>query len=324
MPLAAFILKRLLYAIPLLVAAVTTVFVLIHVAPGDPVDYMLGETGADQEFVERMRRDLGLDQPIYVQLYRYVLQLASGNLGYSFSSHAPVLELILDRFPATLMLMLSQYVLATVLGVGLGVLSARRPNSFLDNSITVFSLASFAIPGFWLGQMLILVFGYYLDWFPIQGMHNLRAGYTGFAAVLDVAYHLVLPVLTLSLLNLALILRLTRGSMLQVIGQEYIKVARAKGLSERTVLLKHALRNALLPVITVQGMEFQNLIAGAVLTETVFAWPGLGRLTFDAIAGRDYPVLMGMFVFISALVILGNLITDILYALLDPRIRYQS
>jgi ABC-type dipeptide/oligopeptide/nickel transport system permease component len=309
--------------VPLLLGAVTVTFVLIHLAPGDPVDYMIGEAGADREFVERLRRDLGLDQPIYIQLFKYIFEVARGNLGYSFASHAPVLDLILERFPATLLLMLSQYVLSIVLGISLGVLSARRPHSFLDGAITVFSLASFAIPVFWLGQMMILGFGYYLDWFPIQGMRNLRAGHTGFAEVLDIAYHMVLPVLTLSLLNLALILRLTRGSMLQVIGQEYIKVARAKGLGEFAVLVKHALRNALLPVVTVIGLEFRGLIAGAVLTETVFAWPGLGRLTFQAIAARDYPLLMGMFIFISVLVVISNLITDILYAILDPRIRYQ-
>jgi peptide/nickel transport system permease protein len=321
--LLRFLLKRLLYAVPLLLAAVVVIFILIHLAPGDPIDYVIGETGADPDFVARLRADLGLDQPIYVQLWRYIVQVAGGNLGYSFVSHAPVLQLILDRLPATLLLMLSQYFLSIIFGIALGVLSARRPHSLLDGVITVFSLASFAIPVFWLGQMIILIFGYYLNWFPIQGMHNLRAGYTGFAAIMDVAYHMALPVTALSLLNLALILRLTRGSMLQVISQEYIKVARAKGLGEATILIKHALRNALLPVVTVIGLEFRSLIAGAVLTETVFAWPGLGRLTFDAISGRDYPLLMGMFIFISLLVIIGNLLTDILYAVLDPRIRVQ-
>jgi peptide/nickel transport system permease protein len=273
--------------------------------------------------VERLTSDLGLDQPVYVQLFRYLAQVATGNLGYSFRSNAPVVDLILDRLPATLLLTGSQLFFSVVLGVTLGVVSARRPNSLLDNSITVFSLASFAIPVFWLGQLLILGFGYHLNWFPIQGMINLRAGYSGFPYALDVAYHMVLPVLTLTLFHLALILRLTRGSMLEVIVQDYIRVARAKGLSENTVMMKHALRNALLPVVTVIGLEFRTLIAGAVLTETVFAWPGLGRLTFDAIHARDYPLLMGMFIFVSILVIVGNLITDLLYSVLDPRIRYQ-
>lgn len=321
--MALYLLQRLLYLVPLLLGAVTIVFVLVHMAPGNPVDYIIGESGADKEMIARLTAEMGLDRPLYVQLLRYLGQVATGNLGYSFVSNMPVLELILDRLPATLLLMASQLVFSISLGVGLGVLSARRPNSLLDNSITVFSLASFAVPVFWLGQLLILGFGYYLDWLPIQGMVDLRAGYTGFDLVLDVARHMVLPVLTLTLYNLALILRLTRGSMLEVVGQEYVKVARAKGLSENTVMIKHALRNALLPVVTVVGLEFRALIAGAVLTETVFAWPGLGRLTFDAIHARDYPLLMGMFIFISVLVAVGNLVTDLLYALLDPRIRYR-
>lgn len=323
MTVGFYLLQRLLYTVPLLLGAVTIVFVLVHLAPGNPVDYIIGESGADKEMIARLTAEMGLDRPLYIQLLRYLGQVASGNLGYSFVSNTPVLELILDRLPATLLLMGSQLVFSISLGITLGVLSARRPNSLLDNTITVFSLASFAIPVFWLGQLLILGFGYYLDWLPIQGMVNLRAGYTGFDHVLDVARHMILPVLTLTLYNLALILRLTRGSLLEVVGQEYIKVARSKGLSENTVMTKHALRNALLPVVTVIGLEFRALIAGAVLTETVFAWPGLGRLTFDAINARDYPLLMGMFIFISLLVAIGNLVTDLLYALLDPRIRYQ-
>lgn len=318
-----YLLKRILHSIPLLIGACTIIFFLTHLAPGDPTDYIIGDVDVDQEFIDRLKVEMGLDKPIYVQLGKYLLKVASGDLGYSYVSNTPVLELILDRFPATLLLMGSQYVLSIIFGIALGVISSRHPNFFLDNSITVFSLASFAIPVFWLGQMMILFFGYQLDWFPIQGMYNLREGYTGFEHVLDVAYHLTLPLLTLSLYNLALILRLTRGSMLQVNGQDFIKVARSKGLSERTILIKHALRNALLPVVTVVGLELRSLIAGAVLTETVFAWPGLGRLTFDAIHARDYPLLMGMFICICVLVIVGNLIADLLYSVLDPRIRHQ-
>lgn len=323
MTVGFYLLQRLLYTVPLLLGAVTIVFVLVHLAPGNPVDYIIGESGADKEMIARLTAEMGLDRPLYIQLLRYLGQVATGNLGYSFVSNTPVLELILDRLPATLLLMASQLVFSISLGITLGVLSARRPNSLLDNTITVLSLASFAVPVFWLGQLLILGFGYYLDWLPIQGMVDLRAGHTGFDLVLDVARHMILPVLTLTLYNLALILRLTRGSLLEVVGQEYVKVARSKGLSENTVMIKHALRNALLPVVTVIGLEFRALIAGAVLTETVFAWPGLGRLTFDAINARDYPLLMGMFIFISLLVAIGNLVTDLLYALLDPRIRYQ-
>jgi peptide/nickel transport system permease protein len=313
----------LLQAIPLLIGAIIINFLILHAAPGEPTDYLIGQASVDQVFVDRLRAELGLDRPLHVQLWRYLLKVASGDLGYSFVSGASVLSLIMERFPATLLLMGSQYVLSALFGILLGVLSSRKPNSFLDNAVTVFSLAGFAIPIFWLGQMLILILGYRLEWFPLQGMANLRKMYTGFAYVLDVAYHMALPVLTLTLFNMALIVRLTRGSMLQVMGQEYIMVARSKGLSEGKVLMKHALRNALLPVVTVMGLNFRTLIAGAVLTETVFAWPGLGRLTFAAIHARDYPLLMGMFVFTCILVIIGNLITDLIYSLIDPRIRYQ-
>lgn len=323
MSLILYLLKRLLYTLPLMAGAIAIIFFLIHAAPGDPVDYLIGEAGASQEVVDRLRAQMGLDRPVVVQFGIYAFEVLRGNLGYSVVSGAPVLTLILERFPATLLLMATQYTLAAIIGITLGVVSARRPNSATDNVITFFSLASFAIPVFWLGQMMILIFGYYLDWFPIQGMTNLRKGYTGFAYVLDVAYHLTLPALTLAIYNVGLVLRLTRSSVIQVTGQDYIKVARAKGLSERTVLFKHALRNALLPVVTVIGVEIPGLIAGAVLAETVFGWPGLGRLTLDAINARDYPLLMGMFLFICLFVILANLVVDLLYAALDPRIRYS-
>ncbi|MEO3999530.1 ABC transporter permease [Mesorhizobium sp. CAU 1732] len=323
MSIHIYLLKRLLYTLPLLAGAITVIFILIHAAPGDPVDYLIGEAGADQEMIDRMRSQMGLDQPLVTRLWLYGLQVASGNLGYSAVSGAPVLTLILERFPATLLLMATQYTMAAVAGIALGVLAARNPRSRTDNVITFLSLASFAIPVFWLGQMMILVLAYHLNWFPIQGMTNLRRGYTGYAYAMDVAYHLTLPALTLALSNLGLITRLTRSSMIQVLGQDYIKVATAKGLSERAVLLRHALRNSLLPVITVIGDSLPGLIAGAVIVETVFGWPGLGRLTLDAINSRDYPLLMGMFLFISVFVILINLIVDLLYAVLDPRIRYQ-
>jgi peptide/nickel transport system permease protein len=318
-----YLLKRLFYTLPLMAGAIAIIFFLIHAAPGDPVDYLIGEAGASQEVVDRLRQQMGLDRPVIVQFGLYAMQILSGDLGYSVVSGAPVLTLVLERFPATLLLMATQYTLAAIIGITLGVISARRPNSGTDNVITFLSLASFAIPVFWLGQMMILIFGYHLDWFPIQGMTNLRRGYTGFSYVLDVAYHLTLPALTLAIYNVGLVLRLTRSSVIQVIGQDYIKVARAKGLSERVVLFKHALRNALLPVVTVIGVEIPGLIAGAVLAETVFGWPGLGRLTLDAINARDYPLLMGMFLFICLFVIVANLLVDLLYAVLDPRIRYS-
>ncbi len=323
MSIKKYLFIRLLQAIPLLIGVIIINFVLIHSAPGDPTHYILGEADVDQDFIDRLKKDMGLDKPIYIQLWLFLLRFSTGDLGYSHISSATVLELILDRLPATALLMGSQYVLSAIFGLFLGVLSAKKPNSFLDNSVTVFSLAGFAIPLFWLGQMLLLIFGFHLGLFPIQGMFNLRAGYTGFAYFLDVAHHLFLPALTLSLFNMALIVRLTRSNMLQIMGQDFIIVARSKGVPETGVLLRHGLRNALLPVVTIIGLQFRTLIAGAVLTETVFAWPGVGRLTYDAIFARDYPLLMGIFIFITVLVIIGNLFTDIVYAYLDPRIRYK-
>lgn len=323
MSLVWYLAKRMAYTLPLVLAAITIIFVLVRLAPGDPTGYLIGESGASQEVIDQLRRSMGLDRPLIVQLGAYILQVLRGDLGTSVISGAPVLGLILERFPATLLLMASQYTLSSVIGITLGVIAARRPNSTTDNVITFFSLACFSIPVFWLGQMMILIFAYRLGWFPLQGMVNLRMGYTGWAHVLDVAHHLVLPVATLAIYNLGLVLRLTRASVIQVISQDYVKVARAKGLKERTVLFRHALRNALLPVITVIGIEVPGLVAGAVLAETVFGWPGLGRLTLDAINARDYPLLMGMFIFISLFVIAANLVVDLLYALLDPRIRYR-
>lgn len=323
MSLISYLLRRMLYTLPLLVAAITIIFILIRAAPGDPVQYLLGEAGASQEVIDRLRASMGLDKPLPVQFVIYVGKVLTGDLGTSVISGAPVLNLIMERFPATLLLMATQYTLAAIIGITFGVISARRPNSTVDNVITVFSLASFAVPVFWLGQMLILIFAYRLNWFPVQGMVNLRMGYTGFAHVLDVAYHLVLPVTTLTIYNIGLVLRLTRASVIQVLGQDFVKVARAKGLSETVVLFRHALPNALLPVVTVIGVEVPGLIAGAVLAETVFGWPGIGRLTLDAINARDYPLLMGIFIFISLFVIAANLVVDLLYALLDPRIRYN-
>jgi peptide/nickel transport system permease protein len=306
-----------------LVGVIVINFVLIRAAPGDPTYYIVGEADVSRAFIDRLRADMGLDQPTHVQLWLYFLKVASGDLGYSLVSSASVLSLILDRLPATLLLMGTQYVFSALFGFGLGLIAARKPNSLLDISVTVFSLIGYAMPLFWLGQMLVLTLAFHLGWFPIHGMYNLRQGYTGLAHALDVAHHLVLPALTLSLFNMALIVRLTRSSLLQILGQEYIMVARAKGATERRVLIRHGFRNALLPVVTVLGMHFRTLIAGAVLTETVFAWPGIGRLTYDAIFARDYPLLMGVFVFTCVMVIAGNLLTDIVYSSLDPRIRYR-
>ncbi len=315
--------KRLLQLLPILLVILILNFILIHLAPGDPILYLIGDAPVSEEFVAEVRARMGLDRPIIEQLWIYLANVAQGDLGYSFISRAAVTEVILARLPATLLLMGTQYVIAIVLGVLLGAISARWQGSLVDTGATLFSVVGYAMPVFWLGQILMLVFALQLRWFPAQGMLSLRYDLTPFEVTLDVLHHLVLPAITLAFFNLALIVRLTRANMLQVLRLEYIIFARSKGIGERQVLFRHALRNAVLPVVTIIGLNIKTLVAGAVLTETVFAWPGLGRLTYDAIYARDYPVLMGMVLFIGLLVIIGNLITDLVYAWLDPRIRYQ-
>lgn len=320
--IASYVLARLAQVLPILFVIIVVNFVLIRLAPGDPMAYIIGDAPVPEEQIAELRRKLGLDLPIHRQLLIYLGDVLTGNLGYSFISRAPVVEVILQRLPATLLLMLTQYLLAIAAGILLGVVSARRQGSMLDTGVTLLSVVGYAVPVFWLGQMLMLVFATKLGLFPAQGMLSLRYDLGPAAKALDIAHHLVLPALTLAFFNLALIARLTRSSMLQVLRLEYIIFARSKGLSERVVVFKHALRNAVLPVVTIIGMNLRTIIAGAVLTETVFAWPGLGRLTFDAIYTRDYPVLMAMFIFVGVVVVIANLLTDIAYAYLDPRIHY--
>ena len=234
-----------------------------------------------------------------------------------------MLDVVLARLPATLLLTVTQYIVAIIAGIALGVVSARRQHWLADGTTTLISVVGYAVPVFWLGQMLVLGLSFKLGLFPSQGMYSLRYDMSPLEKWLDVAWHLVLPCVTLAFFNLALIARLTRANMLQTLQLEYLMFARSKGISERAVLFRHALRNAVLPVVTIIGINVKTLITGAVLTETVFAWPGIGRLTYEALTARDYPVLMAMFVFVGILVVIANLLTDIAYAYLDPRIRYQ-
>jgi ABC-type dipeptide/oligopeptide/nickel transport system permease component len=321
--IASYALRRFAQLIPIILVIVIVNFILIRLAPGDPVAYIIGDAPVPEEQVNELRRQLGLDLPVFRQLVIYLGSIAQGDFGYSFISRAPVLDIIMERLPATLLLMITQYVLAIIAGIILGVISARRQGSVTDAGVTLLSVVGFSVPVFWLGQMLMLVFSTQLGLFPAQGMLSLRYDLGPFGKALDIAHHLVLPAITLALFNLGLIARLTRSNMLQVLRLEYIIFARSKGLSEGTVIYRHALRNAVLPVVTIIGLNLRTIVAGAVLTETVFAWPGLGRLTFDAINTRDYPVLMAMFIFVGFVVVIANLLTDIAYAWLDPRIRHK-
>jgi peptide/nickel transport system permease protein len=319
--LGRYIIRRLLGAVALVLGVLVITFVLIHLAPGDPITVLAGD-GGDAAYYAAMHARYGLDRPLPEQLVRYLAQVLRGDFGYSFSYQEPVYQVILDRVPATLLLMGTALVISTGGGLILGVLAATRPHTPLDHGILVATLGLYAMPVFWLGQLLIIVFAAGLHWFPVAGMVTARAEYTGLRHVLDVLDHLVLPASTLSLLQLALMARVTRTSLREVLQEDYVRTARAKGLARRPVVFGHALRNALLPIVTVVGGEIGVLLTGAALTETIFAWPGLGRLLLDATLARDYPLLLAIFILVAVTVVGVNLLTDLIYLVLDPRVRY--
>jgi ABC-type dipeptide/oligopeptide/nickel transport system permease component len=318
--LGAFVLRRCLAAVPLVLSVITINFLLIHLAPGDPISLMVGEHAPSEQQMRELRAAMGLDRPLYVQYLKYMATLLGGDLGFSYVAQTPVIELILSRLGATAVLMLTSLLLFTAFGVATGILVARRPYSLTDNAASFVAVIGYSVPVFWLGQIALLVFGLQLNWLPVQGMVNLRADPQGWDYVKDVALHLVLPASVLGARYLAINTRLTRASMIEALGQDYIVAARAKGLGEAAVGY-HAFRNAIIPVVTIFGMNFGEILAGSVLIEIVFGWPGLGRLMYDGVFSRDYPLLMGMFIFISFGVILANLLADIAYGFLDPRVR---
>lgn len=321
--LVRYVLYRLAQVIPLVFGVIVITFLIIHLAPGDPVLALVGNFPAPEEYVTRLRQDLGLDKPLPVQLLLYLGKVAQGDFGYSFAQRRPVLNVIFERMGATLLLAGTAWLLAAVLGVAMGILSSLRQYSLVDHATTVAALIGFSVPVFWLGQLLMLLFSVGLGWLPPQGMQSIREEYTGLRYYLDIGAHLILPALALSTRFLAINARLTRSSMLDALGREFITTARAKGLPELRVILHHGLRNALLPVVTVMGLNLGFLFAGSALVETVFGWPGVGRLLFDSISTRDYPILLGIFVVVALTVIIANLLTDLAYAVLDPRIRYK-
>ncbi len=324
MGLGPFIGRRALGAVLLVLGAVVLNFLLIHLAPGDPALMLAGEAGgASEETLRRIRADFGLDRPLAVQLMVYLAKLARGDLGDSYFYNRPVLTLILDRVPATLLLAVAALTLAWIIGVSFGVLIARWPASLMSNVLAVVSLFGYAMPVFWSAIMLLLLFSVTLPWFPTHGMTTVGLAGGAWTRAADVGRHMVLPVVSLAIIFIALYSRLVRASMLDVLGSDFVRTARAKGLAESRVVAVHALRNALLPVVTVAGIQLGQVLAGAILVETVFSWPGMGRLAFESILRRDYPLLLGILLFSSGVVIVFNLLTDIAYGLLDPRIRYR-
>ncbi len=316
------VVSRLTQGLALVLAVVVLNFVLVHAAPGDPVETIAGASGGmDEKLQAELRAQYGLDQPLPVQLGIYLGKVVQGDLGYSYFFNLPVSGLIAERVPATLALVLTSVLAAFFIGTTLGVLSARKPNGWLSQTINVLSLVGFAAPVFWLGMLLVIVLASVFPVFPVSGMRGIASDGRGLADVLDVLHHLVLPSLTLGLVYLAQYSRLSRAAMLDVLGADYIRTARAKGLSERVVLYKHALRNAVLPVVTVLGLQFGNVLAGAIVVETVFNWPGLGRLAYESVLRRDYPTILGVLLFASVVVVVMNQITDLCYRLIDPRIK---
>jgi peptide/nickel transport system permease protein len=322
MNFARSLLSRVLQGLALVLAVVVLNFVLVHAAPGDPVETIAGASGGmSPELMAQLRAQYGLDKPLLVQLGVYLGKVFSGDLGYSYFFNVPVLSMIVAHVPATLLLVVSSVLLAFVIGTTLGVLSSRKPNGLLSQFITVLSMVGFAAPVFWTGIMLVILFASIIPVMPISGMRSIDSTGGGIKDMLDVLHHLVLPTLTLSLVYLAQYSRLSRSSMLDVLGSDFIRTARAKGLADRVVMYKHALRNALLPVVTVLGLQFGNVMAGAILVETVFNWPGLGRLAFDSVLRRDYPTILGVLLFSSIVVIVMNIVTDLAYRMIDPRIK---
>lgn len=315
-------LRRIVQSAVLVLLLIVINFTLIHVAPGDPVTYLAGQSG-DEQYYQLIRARFGLDQPLFTQLWVYISNVLRGDLGFSLSHQQPVAAVILSRVPATLLLVASATLIASVVGVWLGVETARRENSHYDRIVNAISIVGHSVPSFSIGIVFLLVFSLYLGWFPSQGMTSASGGKTGVAYVLDVIVHLVLPVMTLAFVQVAQILRLTRSQMLNVLGEAFITTARAKGIAENKVLYGHALRNALLPIVTIIGSDMGMLLSGAVLVETVFAYPGLGRLMLDAVAARDYPILLGILLLISVSVAAVNFVVDMIYPIVDPRIRYS-
>lgn len=313
---------RLFYAVLLLIAVLVLNFSMMHLAPGDVADTISQSMGgADEELLIQIRADYGLDQPFIVQLGTYIGNVLRFDLGYSFFYNKPVTQLILERLPATLLLVFVAQILALIIGVILGVISARKPNGIASHFVTMLALFGYSAPVFWTGILLLIAFSLKIPLFPVAGMRDVTVVGGFWVQFADVARHMVLPVITLGSIFLALYSRLSRATMMEVLGSDYVRTAKAKGLSEREVVYKHALKNSLSPVITLAGLQFSAVISGAVLVEAVFSWPGLGTLAFQSIIARDTPTILGILFFSALVVIVGNILTDLALRMVDPRMR---
>lgn len=317
--------RRLVKGFIVLVGIIVLSFLLVRLAPGDPATVIAGEAGAaDEIYLAQLREQFGLDQPLITQLAIYLQHVLTMDLGFSYRQQRAVLDVLSEKLPATLLLTGVAYVLSLIAGITLGVLASIRVGRWSDSAITVIALFFYATPIFWVGLMAIVLFSVNLGWLPAFDMYTIGAKLSGPALALDIAWHLVLPASTLALFHMAVYARLTRASMLEVRDQEFVRTARAKGMAEGRIIRRHVLRNAVLPVITIAGVNAGYLVGGSIVVETVFAWPGIGRVAFEAVLQRDYNVLLGVFVLTSAMVIVVNLATDVLYTFVDPRIELES
>lgn len=316
-----YVVRRVLQLVPTAAAILLVGFLLIRLAPGDPVLALAGENG-DAEYYAFVREKFGLDRPLHEQLAAYAGNVVRGDLGTSYVQGRPVSDIIAERLPATLLLTGTALAVSTLVGAAIGVFAATRRRRWPDVTITFATLAMYAAPVFLIGQLAILLLALRAGWFPVQGMSDPRSSATGLAYAVDVSHHLVLPVLALASQEVAAVARLTRIGLLDELTRDHVRTARAKGVGERGVILKHALRRAVLPAVTVLGGRVGHLVAGAVVVEVVFGWPGLGRLLVTAMQSRDAPIVLGVFLLVAVTVVVANLLTDLLYAWLDPRVRY--
>lgn len=319
-----YIIRRLAQAVPLLLIISMLTFGIVEIAPGDAAQmYIDPERGTDPAYIQQVRTSLGLDQPVYIRYLGWLGRTLQGDFGYSLRTRRPVSLEVGDRLPNTLLLSGSAIILAFVLAVPIGVISALYRYTLLDYVLSTLALIGISIPVFWSALLLLQVFAIQLDWLPASGMTSVRESYEGFAAFMDVAHHMILPTIVLSLAQIASLSRYQRSALLDVLDQDYMRTAHGKGLRRRRVMLVHALRNALIPMITLVGISVPSVVTGAYITETIFSWPGIGRLGVTAVSGRDYPVIMAVTMLSALLIVFGNLLADLAYAWVDPRIRYD-
>ena len=317
-----FVITRLTITIPYIFVVILLVFTLLHATPGDPARLLAGGSATNEQ-VEALRKEFGLDKPLHEQFFIYLENILIGNFGFSFYYMTPVVQVIQEFLPNTLLLIATGLSFAVIGGIVLGVLSAAKPKSLRDRTISIISVLGYSIPTFWLSIILILLFSVYLNLLPVGGMISMRVEYTGWEAVVDRLRHLVLPTVPVGNFFMAIISRMTRASMIETLRQPFMLAVRSRGIRNRQVIFRHALKNALLPIVTIVGLNLGAMLGGAVLTEIVFSWPGIGRMLVTAVLNRDYPLIMGTLIYTSIGVLIINFVVDIIYALVDPRIRYQ-